>query len=76
MVVVLRLVADAGLVGLLLFTSAGTMAWGRAWALLAVLATGFLGLPLLAGLDVFRWHLLPPPGRWLSGIGVVLFAMG
>ena len=35
--VITRLVADAALVGILLFTSAGTLAWGRAWVLLAVL---------------------------------------
>ena len=119
MVVVLRLLADAGLVALLLFASAGTLGWWRAWVLLtvlvvvrivgaaavarvnpallrerarlpihaaqpwtdrvlllAVLATGFLGLPLLAGLDVFRWHLLPTPAGWLSGMGLVLFVLG
>jgi protein-S-isoprenylcysteine O-methyltransferase Ste14 len=118
-VVVFRLLTDAGLVGLLLFLSAGTVAWWRAWVLLAVLlgvrlvgaaavarvnsallrerarlplhdtqpwtdrvlllavlATGFLGLPLLAGLDVFRWHVLPPPARWLCASGLVLFALG
>jgi protein-S-isoprenylcysteine O-methyltransferase Ste14 len=35
--VMARLIADAALVGILLFTSAGTLAWGRAWVLLAVL---------------------------------------
>lgn len=44
--------------------------------LLAVLATGFLGLPLLAGLDVYRWHVLPTPAPWLSNVGLVLFALG
>ncbi|MBC8087813.1 MAG: isoprenylcysteine carboxylmethyltransferase family protein, partial [Phycisphaerae bacterium] len=43
---------------------------------LAVLATGFLGLPLLAGLDVFRWHVLPSPTRFVSTFGLVLFALG
>ena len=37
MVVVLRLLADAGLVALLLFASAGTLGWWRAWVLLTVL---------------------------------------
>lgn len=117
--VAIRLLADAVLVGVLLFTSAGTPAWPRAWLLLAVLlvvralgayavhrvnpallqeraglpvhpdqpradrllllavlATGFLGLPVIAGLDVFRWHLLPRPAPLLSGIGLVLFALG
>ncbi len=35
--VMARLVADAALVGTLLFTAAGTLAWGRAWVLLAVM---------------------------------------
>ena len=117
--VVLRLVADAALVALLLFVGAGTLHWPRAWILLAVmlvirvggalaiarvnpallrerarlpihatqpwtdrvlllavLATGFLGLPLVAGLDVFRWHSLASPAPWLSGVGLLLFAGG
>ena len=44
--------------------------------LLAVLATGFVGLPVIAGLDVFRWHALPRPGPPLSSVGLVLFALG
>jgi len=44
--------------------------------LLAVLATGFRGLPASAGLDVFRWHVLSPPAPILSTIGLVLFALG
>jgi protein-S-isoprenylcysteine O-methyltransferase Ste14 len=35
--VLVRLVADAALVGILLFVSAGTLSWWRAWVLLAVL---------------------------------------
>ena len=114
-----RLVADEVLVGFLLFLSAGTLAWQRAWFVLAVmlvvraigaitvyrlnptllreraglpihreqrwadrvlvlgvLATGFLGLPIVAGLDVFRWHTLPLPGRPIAATGLVLFATG
>lgn len=117
--VAVRLVADAGLVAILLFTSAGTLAWWRAWVLLAVLlliralgacavyrvnpallrerakfpihaeqswndrllllgvlTTGFLGLPVIAGLDVFHWHVLPRPAPVLSATGLVLFALG
>jgi len=117
--IALRLVADAVLVAILLFTSAGTLAWRRAWVLLvvlllvralgaravyrinpallreraklpihsdqpwtdrllllAVLTTGFLGLPVVAGLDVFRWHALPGPVPLLADIGLVLFALG
>jgi protein-S-isoprenylcysteine O-methyltransferase Ste14 len=44
--------------------------------LLAVLATGFLGLPLLSGLDVFRFSLLPHPGAMIAALGLVLFALG
>ena len=99
--IVMRLIADAALVALALFISAGTIEWWRAWVLLAVLlivrivgayvvyyinpallreraalpihrdqpltdrvllpavlSTGFLGIPVIAGLDVFRLHLL------------------
>ena len=117
--VIARLLADALLVGSLLFLSAGTLSWWRAWVLLAVLlivraagafvvqrvspdllreraglpvhrdqpwsdrvlllavlATGFLGLPVIAGLDAVRWHGSPPPPHWLSSLGLVLFALG
>jgi protein-S-isoprenylcysteine O-methyltransferase Ste14 len=117
--IALRLVADAVLVAILLFTSAGTLTWWRAWVLLAVLllvrtlgavavyrinpdllreraklpvhdeqswadrlllfavlTTGFLGLPVLAGLDVFRLHMLPRPTPLLADAGLVLFAIG
>jgi protein-S-isoprenylcysteine O-methyltransferase Ste14 len=117
--IAVRLVADAALVAALLFTAAGTLAWWRAWVLLAVLllvrglgaravyrvnpallrerarlpihrdqprtdqllvlavlSTGFLGLPAIAGLDAFRWHLLPPPAPLLGDVGLALFALG
>lgn len=117
--VIARLVADAVLVASLLFFSAGTIVWWRAWVLVAVLflvraigavavyrinpallreraglpihgeqpwtdkvlllgvlATGFLGLPIIAGLDVFRWHPLPQPAPWIAVAGLVLFALG
>ena len=117
--VVIRLLADAMLVAIVLFVSAGTLAWSRAWVLLAtlvlvrsagalavhrvnpdllrervrlpihqaaswadrvlllaVLATGFLGLSIIAGLDAFRWHALPQPLPFVSGFGLVLFALG
>src|SRR4051794_39056494 len=35
--------------------------WSDRVLLLAVLATGYLGLPLLAALDTWRWRLLPAP---------------
>ena len=117
--VIARLVADAVLVAILLFFSAGTIVWWQAWVLVAalflvraigaiavyrvhpallreraglpihgeqswtdrvlvlgVLATGFLGLPIIAGLDVFRWHPLPQPAPWIAAAGLVLFALG
>jgi protein-S-isoprenylcysteine O-methyltransferase Ste14 len=113
------LVADAALVGALLFLSAGTLSWWRAWVLLgvlllvrtasalavrrvspallqeraglpihrdqpgtdkllvlAVLATGFAGLPVVAGLDVFHWHVLPRPRPILAALGLVVFVLG
>jgi protein-S-isoprenylcysteine O-methyltransferase Ste14 len=117
--VAVRLVADALLVALCLFISAGTLAWWRAWVLLivlvvvrgigtsvvhpvnaallreraklplhpeqpqgdrllllAVLATGFLGIPVVAGLDVFKWHLLQVPHPVVSAGGLVMFSLG
>lgn len=117
--VLLRLVADAALVAILLFVSAGTVEWWRAWVLLGVLllvrtigalavyrvsqellheraglpihaqqhrtervlllgvlATGFLGEPLIAGLDTFRWNVLPRPTPVIAGIGLALFVLG
>jgi protein-S-isoprenylcysteine O-methyltransferase Ste14 len=44
--------------------------------LIAVLGTGFIGLPVIAGLDAAHGHRLPPPGPLLSGAGLVLFALG
>jgi protein-S-isoprenylcysteine O-methyltransferase Ste14 len=117
--VMTRLIADTVLVGVLLFTTARTLAWGSAWVLLAVLlfvraagaravyrvnpallhdraklpihadqpwtdrllliavlSTGMLGLPIVAALDAFRWHTLPPPPPLLRGLGLALFALG
>lgn len=117
--VIVRLVADAALVAILLFASAGTIAWWRAWVLLAVLffvrvvgailvyrvnpgllreraslpvhkqqpwadrvlllgvlATGFLGLPVIAALDAFRWHVFPATAQPIAVLGLVLFVLG
>lgn len=117
--VLARLVADAALVAIVLFVSAGTLAWWRAWGLLAVLlavrtvsavvvyrvnpvlvqeraklpvhgdqpwtdkllllaviTTGFVGVPGIAGFDVFRWHLLPRPAPLLANLGLGLFTLG
>ena len=115
--VAVRLVADAGLIAVMLFTAAGTVTWWRGWALLAVmlvirvigaaaiyrvspgllaeraklpihrdqpwtdrvlllgvLLTGFLGLPVIAALDVL--HMSSRPPALLGAIGLVLFAAG
>ena len=44
--------------------------------LLGVLATGFLGLPIIAALDAFRWHTLPSPGPFLGTLGLGSFIVG
>ena len=44
--------------------------------LFGVLATGFLGLPIIAGLDAFRWHALSTPAPLLTDLGLALFALG
>ena len=117
--VLARLVADATLVAIALFASAGTLSWWRAWVLLAALIvirvitaiavyrvnpvllqeraklpihgdqpwtdkllllaiviTGFVGVPVVAGLDVFQWRLLPPSPPILAGLGLALFGLG
>jgi len=51
-------------------------AWTDRVLLLGVLATGFLGLPMIAGFDSFRWHALPRPAPVLAGLGLLLFALG
>ena len=106
-------------VGVLLFLSAGTLRWWRAWVLLAVLLaervatavavyrvnpdslrdrakppfhpdqpwadrlllfgvimTGFVCLPIVAGIDVTRWHILPRPVPLIGSFGLFLFAIG
>lgn len=117
--VMTRLLADAVLIGVLLFSAAGTLAWDRGWVLItvllfvratgayvvyrvnptllrdraklpihrdqswtdrlllvAVLSTGFLGLPAIASLDAFRWHALPRPAPLLGILGLALFTLG
>jgi Putative protein-S-isoprenylcysteine methyltransferase len=114
-----RLVADAILVAIAMFVSAGTVAWRNAWVLLlvmlvirlagalvvhrvnpalleerarppiheqqpvadrllvlGVLATGFLGVPIIAGLDLFHWHASARPTTAVAAFGLALFALG
>jgi protein-S-isoprenylcysteine O-methyltransferase Ste14 len=51
-------------------------AWRDRVLLFGVLATGFVGLPIIAGLDAFRWHLLPSPPEAVSAMGLMMFASG
>jgi steroid 5-alpha reductase family enzyme len=117
--VLLRLIADASFVAGALFFAAGTLAWERAWLLVAVLlavrtvgalavyrihpellreraglplhplqpvadrilvigvlATGFVGIPVVAALDTFRWQLMLEPAPLISGLGLGLFVLG
>jgi protein-S-isoprenylcysteine O-methyltransferase Ste14 len=117
--VLMRIIADAVVVAIVLFVAAGTVAWPRAWVLLATLlvvrissalvvfganpdllrerttvlihrhqpridrlilltfmATAFLGLPAVAALDAFDWHVLPSPPLVLASGGLILFAIG
>jgi protein-S-isoprenylcysteine O-methyltransferase Ste14 len=53
---------------------------GQPWAdrviLLAFMATAFIGVPAVAALDVFRWHVLPAPSLLIAGVGLGLFILG
>jgi len=42
----------------------------------AVLGMGFVGLPIIAGFDVFRWHVLSRPVPMISLLGLVVFTVG
>jgi protein-S-isoprenylcysteine O-methyltransferase Ste14 len=44
--------------------------------LLAFMATAFVGVPAVAALDAFHWHVLPSPPLALASAGLVLFALG
>ena len=50
--------------------------WPDVALLTGVLVAGFLGVPVVAGLDAFHWHLLSRPAWWISSLGIVLFAIG
>jgi protein-S-isoprenylcysteine O-methyltransferase Ste14 len=53
-----------------------SQSWSDRVLLLGVLATGFLGLALVAGLDVWHWHLIVRPHVAVAAGGLVLFAAG
>lgn len=117
--VVTRVIGDAVIFAIVLFVAAGTLAWQRAWVLVAVLlvvrilsaiavyrvnpalireratvlihphqpwtdrlillafmGTAFVGVPAVAALDVFHWHVLPSPSLPLATAGLALFILG
>ena len=117
--ILLRVVADAAVIAVVLFAAAGTLAWPRAWVLVVVLllvrlvsaiavfrvnpallreratvlvhrgqpsadrvvllafmTTAFIGVPAVAALDVFHWHLLPAPSLPVAATGIGLFVAG
>ena len=116
--VLTRVVADTLVIAMVLFVAAGTVAWQRAWVLVAVLlvvrvlsaiavfrvnpallserstvlihrhqpgtdrlillafmGTAFVGVPVVAALDGFRWHVLPTHHHG-CGVGLGLFVLG
>jgi hypothetical protein len=50
--------------------------WTDRLLLLGVMTTGFAALPVVAGLDGFRWHLLHRPAPLIANSGLVLFTLG
>lgn len=114
-----RVVADAVVVAIVLFTAAGTIAWPHAWVLVSVLlivrvvsaiviyranpalleeratvlihrdqplsdrvvlilfmTTAFIGVPAIAAIDVFHWHVLPGPPEIVQNTGLFMFVAG
>lgn len=117
--VLARVIADAVVIATTLFGAAGTLAWPRAWILLAVfivvralsavaifrvnpallreratvlvhrdqpwidrlvllafMATAFVGVPAIAALDAFHWHVFPSPPVGLASVGLAVFTLG
>jgi protein-S-isoprenylcysteine O-methyltransferase Ste14 len=50
--------------------------WTDKLLLLGVIGTGFFGLPVIAGLDAFHWHLRPQPKPLVAAIGLIAFTVG
>jgi protein-S-isoprenylcysteine O-methyltransferase Ste14 len=50
--------------------------WADRLVLLAFMGTAFVGVPAVAALDAFHWHVLPSPPLVLASLGLVLFALG
>jgi protein-S-isoprenylcysteine O-methyltransferase Ste14 len=50
--------------------------WSDKVLLFAFMTTAFIGVPAVAALDVFHWHVLPGPPVLLASFGLVLFTSG
>ena len=50
--------------------------WTDRLILLTFMATAFVGVPAVAALDAFHWHMLPSPPLVLASVGLGLFALG
>jgi len=50
--------------------------WTDRVILLAFMATAFVGVPVVAALDAFHWHILPSPPLVLASVGLLMFALG
>jgi protein-S-isoprenylcysteine O-methyltransferase Ste14 len=50
--------------------------WADRLLLFGVIMTGFVGLPIVAGIDVTRWHVWPRPAPLVASFGLLLFAIG
>src|SRR4051812_20997302 len=50
--------------------------WADKLVLLAFMGTAFVGVPAIAALDAFHWHVLPSPSTVLASLGLVLFGLG
>ena len=49
--------------------------WIDRLILLAFMTTAFVGVPAIAALDTFHWHVLPSPPLVLASLGLLLFAV-
>jgi protein-S-isoprenylcysteine O-methyltransferase Ste14 len=50
--------------------------WADRLLLLGFMGAAFVGVPAIATLDAFRWHVLPSPPFALAAAGLVLFVAG
>lgn len=54
----------------------GHQPWSDRIVLLTFMGTAFVGVPAVAALDVFRWHLLPSPPFAIACVGLAMFVAG